>query len=144
MSFVFNFPDVGEGIHEGRVVEWLVAEGDTVAEDQPLVKVETDKAVVELPAPRSGTILKLHVPADADILVGDALVTIGDAGEAVTDDVTATQPIEKPDLGAPAPAAGAVPAAAPSAPAGFRITRGLQLPGRRADRDTVDPLGDWS
>ena len=51
MAFVFNFPDVGEGIHEGRVVEWLVAEGETVAEDQPLLKVETDKAVVELPSP---------------------------------------------------------------------------------------------
>ena len=51
MAFIFNFPDVGEGIHEGRVVEWLVAEGDTVAEDQALVKVETDKAVVELPSP---------------------------------------------------------------------------------------------
>ena len=41
MAFVFNFPDVGEGIHEGRVVEWLVAEGATVAEDEPLLKVET-------------------------------------------------------------------------------------------------------
>ncbi|MGD9253760.1 MAG: dihydrolipoamide acetyltransferase family protein [Holophagae bacterium] len=117
MAFVFKFPDVGEGIHEGRVVEWLVAEGDAVAEDQAMLKVETDKAVVELPAPRSGTILKLHVPADADILVGDALVTIGDAGEAVADDPTATQPIEKPNLAAPAPApaASAGPAPAPAA-----------------------------
>ncbi len=54
MAFEFNFPDVGEGIHEGRVVEWLVAEGETVAEDQPLLKVETDKAVVELPSPGCG------------------------------------------------------------------------------------------
>ncbi len=51
MAFVFHFPDVGEGIHEGKVVEWLVAEGDSVGIDQPLLKVETDKAVVELPAP---------------------------------------------------------------------------------------------
>jgi len=83
MAFVFNFPDVGEGIHEGRVVEWLVAEGETVNEDQPLLKVETDKAVVELPSPHAGTILRLHVAADAPIEVGDALVTIGEAGESV-------------------------------------------------------------
>ena len=83
MAHVFNFPDVGEGIHEGRVVEWLVAEGETVAEDQPLLKVETDKAVVELPSPNAGTVLVLHVPADSAIEVGDALVTIGEAGEAL-------------------------------------------------------------
>ncbi len=83
MAHVFNFPDVGEGIHEGRVVEWLVAEGETVAEDQPLLKVETDKAVVELPSPNAGTVLMLHVPADSAIEVGDALVTIGEAGEAL-------------------------------------------------------------
>ena len=81
MAFVFNFPDVGEGIHEGRVVEWLVTEGEVVAEDQPLVKVETDKAVVELPSPKAGTILRLHAAGDADIFVGDPLVTIGEEGE---------------------------------------------------------------
>jgi hypothetical protein len=46
MAFEFRFPDVGEGIHEGRIVEWLVAEGEEVRVDQPFVKVETDKAVV--------------------------------------------------------------------------------------------------
>ena len=81
MAFVFNFPDVGEGIHEGRVVEWLVAEGEVVVEDQPLLKVETDKAVVELPSPNAGTVLRLHAAADSAIFVGDALVTIGEAGE---------------------------------------------------------------
>jgi pyruvate dehydrogenase E2 component (dihydrolipoamide acetyltransferase) len=101
MAFVFNFPDVGEGIHEGRVVEWLVAEGDTVAEDQALLKVETDKAVVELPSPRTGTVLRVHVEADAAIFVGDALVTIGNAGEEIPDDV--------------APKASEAPAAAPVA-----------------------------
>ena len=100
MAFVFNFPDVGEGIHEGRVVEWLVAEGDTVAEDQALVKVETDKAVVELPSPHAGTVLRLHAAADADIVVGDPLVTIGEAGEELPEDF--------------APAAEAAPAMAPT------------------------------
>ncbi len=102
MAFVFNFPDVGEGIHEGRVVEWLVAEGDVVAEDQALVKVETDKAVVELPSPYSGTVLRLHAAADSEIFVGDPLVTIGEAGEELPEDF--------------APAAEAAPETAPAPP----------------------------
>jgi pyruvate dehydrogenase E2 component (dihydrolipoamide acetyltransferase) len=81
MAFEFKFPDVGEGIHEGRIVEWLVKEGDTVKVDAPLLKVETDKAVVDLPSPRAGTILKLHFPADSVIHVGQVIVTIGEAGE---------------------------------------------------------------
>ncbi len=85
MAYVFKFPDVGEGIHEGTVVEWLVAEGDTVAEDQALVKVETDKAVVELPSPKAGVVLKLHFAAGDLINVGDGLVVIGEAGEAVSE-----------------------------------------------------------
>ena len=109
MAFVFNFPDVGEGIHEGRVVEWLVGEGETVAEDQPLLKVETDKAVVELPSPHSGTVLRLHVGADADILVGDALVTIGDPGEDVgtvdSDREAESPPVAAAPVEAPSPAA---------------------------------------
>jgi len=101
MAFVFNFPDVGEGIHEGRVVEWLVAEGEVVAVDQPLLKVETDKAVVELPSPNAGTVLRLHAVADSAIFVGDPLVTIGEQDE---------------DPGAP-PAGDAKPAPSVSAPA---------------------------
>ena len=103
MAFVFNFPDVGEGIHEGRVVEWLVAEGDSVAEDQALLKVETDKAVVELPSPRTGTILRLHAAADAAIFVGDPLVTIGSPDEELPEDSAA--PVESTTASAPAPAA---------------------------------------
>ena len=101
MAFVFNFPDVGEGIHEGRVVEWLVAEGDTIAEDQAMLKVETDKAVVELPSPRTGTVLRLHAVADATIFVGDALVTIGSPDEELPEDEAA--PAEVPEDSAPAP-----------------------------------------
>ena len=100
MAFVFNFPDVGEGIHEGRVVEWLVAEGDSIAEDQAMLKVETDKAVVELPSPHTGTVLRLHVAADATIFVGDALVTIGSPGEELPEDEAA--PVEAPAASASA------------------------------------------
>ncbi|MEE4273845.1 MAG: dihydrolipoamide acetyltransferase family protein [Thermoanaerobaculales bacterium] len=123
MAFVFKFPDVGEGIHEGRVVEWLVAEGSEVAEDQPLLKVETDKAVVELPSPRAGTVLSLHAADDAAIEVGDPLVTIGDAGESVPDETApkaATPPVEQ------------VPAPEPEAPVVTKTRRPLATPRTRA------------
>lgn len=132
MAQVFNFPDVGEGIHEGRVVEWLVAEGDEIAEDQPLVKVETDKAVVELPSPYGGTVLRLHVAADSEIHVGDPLVTVGAAGEsagegppAAAEDVT----LEAGDAGAPPTTTAAAPAAGPDA--GTAARRPLATPKTR-------------
>lgn len=126
MAFQFNFPDVGEGIHEGRVVQWLVAEGETVAEDQPLLKVETDKAVVELPSPGAGTVLKLHVASDAAIEVGDVLVTIGEAGESVSGGETADSAPTLVEVPPPAP----VDAAPSAAPTGRR--RPLATPSTRA------------
>lgn len=81
MALEFRFPDVGEGIHEGEIVRWLVHEGDRVRPDQPLVEVETDKAVVEIPAPRAGTILRLAAGAGQKIQVGEVLVVIGEADE---------------------------------------------------------------
>jgi pyruvate/2-oxoglutarate dehydrogenase complex dihydrolipoamide acyltransferase (E2) component len=105
MAFTFLFPDVGEGIHEATVVEWLIAEGDAVAVDQPMVKVETDKAVVELPSPRAGQILKLNAAAGDLIHVGDELVVIGEAGEDV------------PESAAPAASEAAVTAAPAAAAA---------------------------
>ncbi len=76
MPYEFKFPDVGEGIHEGEIVKWFVKEGDKVKADQPLGEIETDKAVVEMPSPKSGKILKLHVPAGGIIHVGETMVTI--------------------------------------------------------------------
>jgi len=75
MERVFVMPDLGEGLEEGRVVEWLVAEGDEVALNQPLVEVETAKAAVEIPSPFAGTIVALHGAVDADVPVGAPLIT---------------------------------------------------------------------
>lgn len=72
---VFVMPDPGEGLEEGRIVEWLVAAGDTVALNQPLVEVETAKAAVEIPSPFEGTIVTLHGQEGDDIPVGAPLVT---------------------------------------------------------------------
>lgn len=76
MAFEFRFPDVGEGITEGVIVAWRVKEGDTIAEDQVLAEVETDKAVVEVPSPKAGKVLKLHAKENQEIKVGDVMVTI--------------------------------------------------------------------
>lgn len=79
--FQFKFPDVGEGIAEGHIIAWLVKEGDTVKEDQMIVKMETDKAVVDLPSPHAGTVLKIYKPAGTTVKVGEVLVDIGERGE---------------------------------------------------------------
>ncbi|MBN1426175.1 2-oxo acid dehydrogenase subunit E2 [Candidatus Fermentibacteria bacterium] len=124
MATVFRFPDVGEGIHEGRVVEWLVRVGDQVRRDQALVKVETDKAVVELPSPEPGPIGRLHAETGQTIHVGDPLVTIGDAGE---------QPSGEPAPTDGRPEAKAIPPdrAAGHTPAPHRVLRAPATPHTR-------------
>ena len=80
MAFEFKLPDVGEGIHEGEIVNWLVKEGDAVKEDQPLVEIMTDKATVEITSPRTGTILKLMGNAGDVVHVGAPLVSLAMPG----------------------------------------------------------------
>jgi len=83
MAYEFKFPDVGEGITEGEIVKWLVKEGEDVKEDQNIVQVETDKAVVDLPSPKKGKILKINFKEGENIKVGEALCVIGGAGDKV-------------------------------------------------------------
>ena len=68
----FKLPDLGEGLSEAEIVNWHVSAGDRVVADQPLVSVETDKAVVEVPSPYSGTVVALHAKA-GDIVPIDFL-----------------------------------------------------------------------
>jgi pyruvate dehydrogenase E2 component (dihydrolipoamide acetyltransferase) len=77
----FKFPDVGEGIAEGEIVRWLVAVGDTVRAHQPIVEMETDKAVVELPSPRSGVIRELRGAVGDTVTVGAVLAVIEEAAD---------------------------------------------------------------
>jgi pyruvate dehydrogenase E2 component (dihydrolipoamide acetyltransferase) len=82
----FNLPDLGEGLPEAEIVEWHVAEGDLVKVDDPMVSVETAKAIVEVPAPQSGKISKLHAGAGDVVLTGAPLVDFtsdADSDEAV-------------------------------------------------------------
>jgi 2-oxoisovalerate dehydrogenase E2 component (dihydrolipoyl transacylase) len=70
----FQLPDLGEGLPDAEIVEWLVKEGDEVQKDQPLLSVETAKAVVEVPSPYAGKIIKLHGNAGDIMPVGGALI----------------------------------------------------------------------
>ena len=90
----FKFPDVGEGIAEGEIVRWLVKEGDSIKEDQELVEVETDKAVITLNSPYTGKIEKLYGNEGEIIEVGAVLTTVQDI-----EDVAPAPASEKKDSG---------------------------------------------
>ena len=76
MSFEFKLPDLGEGIAEVELRKWLVAEGERISEHQVLLEVETDKAVVEVPAPRAGVVARIHRKQGDTVKVGETLVSI--------------------------------------------------------------------
>jgi 2-oxoisovalerate dehydrogenase E2 component (dihydrolipoyl transacylase) len=78
----FKLPDLGEGLTDGEVVRWLVKEGDVVALNQPIVEVETAKAVVEIPAPYAGTVVKLHAAEGDTLDVGAPLLSVDTGGQA--------------------------------------------------------------
>ncbi|MEM1007404.1 MAG: dihydrolipoamide acetyltransferase family protein [Myxococcota bacterium] len=87
-QYTFTFPDVGEGIHEAQLVEWLANVGDAIKEDQPLCRVETDKAVVGIPSPVTGVISDLKGAPGEIIHVGDPIAFFeleGTATQASTD-----------------------------------------------------------
>ena len=96
MAYEFKLPDLGEGLTEGEIARWLVAEGQEIAEDDPLVEVQTDKTTVEIPSPAAGKVARILV-AEGDVVpVGTVLVVIGEDGAAPV----AVQPQER----APEPA----------------------------------------
>ena len=82
VAYEFKLPDLGEGLTEGEIARWLVAEGDEIAEDQPLVEIATDKTTVEIPSPAGGKVTQILVAAGEVVPVGTALVVIG-GGESV-------------------------------------------------------------
>jgi pyruvate dehydrogenase E2 component (dihydrolipoamide acetyltransferase) len=84
MRFIFHFPDIGEGITEGKILEWYVEKGQSVKEGEHLVKMETDKVVTDIPSPRDGVVIQLFGHEGDVINVDDALVELdieGAAGE---------------------------------------------------------------
>ena len=147
-TFAFKMPDIGEGVVEGEVVEWMVAVGDTVKEDDPILSVMTDKATVEIPSPVDGTVTKVVGEAGDILPVGVVCIEfeVDGAGNAsASDDAPAakeapapaakeSKPEPTPEV-APAPtpapkaAATPAPAAATPAPAAAPVAR---APGTKA------------
>jgi len=103
----FRLPDIGEGLTEAEIVRWLVAEGERVEADQPVVEVETDKAVVEIPSPYAGIVLHHGGGEGETLAVGSVLVVIGELGES---DVPAEPlaPVEQPPVASAAPIVGTI------------------------------------
>jgi len=126
MARLFSLPDLGEGLEEAEIVGWHVNEGDHVVANQPLVSVETDKAVVEIPSPWSGTIAR-RLGAKGDIIkVGTTLVEFSEGGE-----IDAGAIVGEVQRSVPAPGGAPLPTAAPA--------RGVQvLPAIRALARTLD------
>jgi pyruvate dehydrogenase E2 component (dihydrolipoamide acetyltransferase) len=79
VAYEFKLPDLGEGLTEGEIARWLVSEGQDVAEDDPLVEVQTDKTTVEIPSPAAGTVARILVQEGQVVPVGTVLVVIGEA-----------------------------------------------------------------
>ncbi len=73
---IFNLPDLGEGLPDAEIHEWFVKEGDTVTADQPMVSMETAKAVVDVPCPQNGTITKLYGKPGDVIKTGEPLIAL--------------------------------------------------------------------
>ena len=99
MRYIFKFPDIGEGLTEGIIIEWYVDKGTAVKVGQPLVKMETDKVVTDIPSPREGVIAARYGKVGETIHVGETLVEIEIAGEAAAA-APATQPEQVEEKGA--------------------------------------------
>ncbi|MGZ4354801.1 MAG: dihydrolipoamide acetyltransferase family protein [Gaiellaceae bacterium] len=80
MPYEFKLPDLGEGLTEGEIARWLVAEGQEIAEDDPLVEIQTDKTTVEIPSPAAGVVSRILVAEGEVVPVGTVLVVIGGDG----------------------------------------------------------------
>lgn len=159
----FRLPDLGEGVMEGEIVRWLVAVGDTIAEDQHVVEIMTDKAAMEIPCPAAGVVTALHGTEGQIVPVGKALLTLKAEGAAASGTAapagqvapaapaTEATPGAKaeapapvaPQAASPAPAAGAKALASPATRKLAR-EKGLELatlagsgPGGRVTHDDV-------
>jgi pyruvate dehydrogenase E2 component (dihydrolipoamide acetyltransferase) len=85
MRYIFKFPDIGEGLTEGIIIEWYVDKGNAVRVGQPLVKMETDKVITDIPSPREGVVAARYGKVGETIHVGETLVEIDIAGEAAAE-----------------------------------------------------------
>ncbi len=120
-TYDVKLPDIGEGVAEGEIVRWLVQAGDAVKEDQPLVEVMTDKASVEIPSPRTGTIAAIHVAEGAMIPVGTTIISIAVAAGAGSPAAPAAAHASSGPQAGESATATAAPMAAAAAPGATRV-----------------------
>ena len=117
-TFAFKLPDIGEGVVEGEVVEWMVSVGDTVKEDDPILSVMTDKATVEIPAPCDGTVSKIIGEAGDILPVGVVCIEFdvdGDGNASASDEAPAKEEVKSKPEPTPEPVATPEPAPQPEA-----------------------------
>lgn len=122
MATAVTMPALGESVTEGTVTTWLKNVGDTVAADEPIVEVSTDKVDSEVPSPVAGVLLEILVPEDETVEVGTTIAMIGDASEATS----APAPVAEAPA-APAPVAEAPVAPAPTAPVASALASGTEV-----------------
>lgn len=122
MATAVTMPALGESVTEGTVTTWLKNVGDTVATDEPIVEVSTDKVDSEVPSPVAGVLLEILVPEDETVEVGTTIAMIGDASEATS----APAPVAEAPA-APAPVAAAPVAPAPAAPIASAPASGTEV-----------------
>ena len=124
--FAFKLPDIGEGVVEGEVVEWMVSVGDSVKEDDPILSVMTDKATVEIPSPTDGVVKSIVGEPGTILAVGQVCIEFETDGESSTPEpveevveeaaepVKEVAPVEPVSTPSPTPAPVAAPVAAPT------------------------------
>ncbi len=128
--YEFKLPDLGEGIHEGEILQWHVQPGDLVRDDDPLVDVETDKAAVTIPSPKSGRVTSISGAVGQSVTVGTVIAVIDEDAEAAAEPRRAEK-VAVPTIPPPAPVPAAaqpppkVGAAVLAAPATRRLAREL-------------------
>jgi pyruvate dehydrogenase E2 component (dihydrolipoamide acetyltransferase) len=137
MAYEFKLPDLGEGLTEGEIARWLVTEGQEIAEDDPLVEIQTDKTTVEIPSPAAGVVSRILAQEGDVVPVGTVIVVIGGDGEQPSR-VAATQA-----SGAPAAAETSPSVAATQSPDRLRATPLVRRIAQElgVDLATVTPTG---
>jgi pyruvate dehydrogenase E2 component (dihydrolipoamide acetyltransferase) len=143
----FRLPDLGENIESGEVINVLVSEGDSLSEDQPVIELETDKAVIEVPSSVSGTVTKVMISKGDQAKVGQALLVVDGDGASSTVAAPAEPEPEPEVVAAPAPEPAAVEAPAGSGPVeemlpelGERIDAGDLASIPVSPGDTLEPV----
>ncbi|MDX6276374.1 MAG: hypothetical protein QOJ72_502, partial [Nocardioidaceae bacterium] len=137
MATSVTLPALGESVTEGTVTQWLKQVGDTVAVDEPLLEISTDKVDTEIPSPVAGTLLEIRAVEDETVEVGAVLAVIGEAGESPSDDAAPTA--EAPASETPAAETPAAEAPAAEAPAAETPAPAAEAPAPAAETAAPEP-----